>query len=61
MNSNKNLTFDEFCKYINVGRNTGYKLLSSGQIKAGKIGKKWIIQKKEVDKFLYKGGTKNLL
>lgn len=37
MNSNKNLTFDEFCKYINVGRNTGYKLLSSGQIKAGKI------------------------
>lgn len=28
------------------------KLLSSGQIKACKIKKKWVIHKKEVDKFI---------
>ena len=54
MNSKKTLTFDEFCKYLNVGRNSGYKLLSSGKVKACKVGRKWVIQKKEINKFLNK-------
>lgn len=52
MRNNKTMTFDEFCKYLKIGRNNGYKLLSSGQVKACKIGKKWVIRKKEVDKFI---------
>lgn len=52
MNNNKIMNFDEFCKYLNIGRNNGYKLLSSGQVKACKVGRKWVIHKKEVNKFL---------
>lgn len=54
MNDNQIMTFNEFCKYLKIGRNNGYKLLSSGQVKACKIGRKWIIQKKEINKFLKK-------
>lgn len=52
MKNNKTMTFDEFCKYLKIGRNKGYKLLSSGKVKACKIGRKWMIQKKEVNKFI---------
>ena len=58
MNSKKTMDFDEFCKYLNIGKNNGYKLLSSGQVKSCKIGRKWVIQKKEVDKFLKKVSSK---
>lgn len=58
MNSKKTMDSDEFCKYLNIGKNNGYKLLSSGQVKACKIGRKWVIQKKEVDKFLKKVSSK---
>jgi len=52
------MNFDEFCQYLNIGRNNGYKLLSSGHVKACKIGRKWVIQKKEVNKFLKKFSDK---
>lgn len=58
MNNNKIMNFDEFCKYLNIGRNNGYKLLSSGQVKACKVGRKWVIQKKDVNKFLKENGNK---
>lgn len=61
MDNSKNLTFDGLCKYLHVGRNTGYKLLASGQIKACKVGKKWVIQKREIDKFLDNHKKKNIL
>ncbi len=52
MSNNKLLSFEEFCHYLHIGRNSGYKLLSSGIINASKVNRKWIIEKKEVNKFL---------
>lgn len=52
MNKNKVLTFEEFCDYLHVGKNSGYKLLSSGTVNASKVGGKWIIKKKDVNRFL---------
>lgn len=45
-------SFEEFIKYLHIGRTKGYELLKSGKIKGKKVGKKWIICKSEVDKFL---------
>ena len=33
------LSVDDLCQALNIGRNTAYKLLNSGDIKSLKIGK----------------------
>ena len=37
------LTVDQLCESLQIGKNTAYELLSSGQIKAIKIGNIWKI------------------
>lgn len=46
------LTFDEFIDVLKIGRNTGYKLLNSGEIQARRLGKQWRISKTAVINWL---------
>ena len=46
------LTIDELCSVLMIGRNTAYRLLNSGAIKAFRIGRCWKIPKTAVDEFL---------
>lgn len=46
------MTMDEFCDQLNIGKNTAYKLLNSGQIHAFRIGRQWKIPKNAVEEFV---------
>jgi excisionase family DNA binding protein len=44
------LSIDETCKLLGTSRMTIYRQIKSGNIKAGKIGRRTIIQRTEIDK-----------
>lgn len=46
-------TIPEACAMIRVGRTKFYQLLNAGEIKAVKIGKKTLIQDKELENWIY--------
>ena len=46
------LNIDQFCELLDIGKNTGYKLLKNGTIKGFMIGKVWKIPAKSVEEFI---------
>ncbi len=46
------LSVKQLCEILDIGKNTAYRLLQSGEIKSIKIGKVYKIPKKEVHKYL---------
>ena len=42
------LTVEELMELLNIGKNTAYSLLESGEIKAFRIGRMWKIPRKSV-------------
>ncbi len=46
------LSINEFCEFANVGRTYAYQLINQHTIKAVKLGKKTLIPKTELDKWL---------
>lgn len=42
------LTVEEMMEILNVGKNTAYQLLESGEIKAFRIGRLWKIPRKSI-------------
>jgi excisionase family DNA binding protein len=42
------LTIPEFCAQVNVGRTNAYRLINEGQVKAVKLGKKTLIPRTEM-------------
>lgn len=42
------VSIEEFMELLHIGKNTAYKLLDSGAVKAFKIGNKWKIPKAEI-------------
>ncbi|MBE7054511.1 MAG: helix-turn-helix domain-containing protein [Ruminococcaceae bacterium] len=46
------LSVKQLCEILDIGKNTAYKLLQSGEIKSIKIGKVYKIQKKCLKDFL---------
>lgn len=57
---NEIMRFEEVMEFLNIGKNTLYKLLNNGEINAFKIGKVWKIPKKSVDDYITKKVQKNL-
>lgn len=57
---NEIMRFEEVMEFLNVGKNTLYTLLNSGEINAFKIGKVWKIPRKSVDDYIAKKVQKNL-
>ncbi len=47
------ISLDELCDYLNIGKNTAYKLLNSGAIKAWKIGRIWKIPHRAVQDYIF--------
>lgn len=48
------LTPEEVMEQLDKGKNTMYKLLASGDLKAFRVGRKWKIPRKEVDSYIDK-------
>lgn len=46
------LSIESLCELLNIGRNTAYRLLSSGEIKAFRIGRNWKIPRDAVQEFI---------
>lgn len=44
----------EVCSYLNIGRNTMYKLLQDGQLSAFRIGNRWKIPESSINDFISK-------
>jgi len=51
---NEIMKFDEVMEFLNIGKNTLYRLLNNGEISAFKIGKVWKIPKKSVEEYVNK-------
>lgn len=50
--NNEIMQFEEVMEYLNIGKNTLYGLLKSGELNAFKIGKVWKIPRKSVDAYI---------
>ncbi len=46
------LSVEELCEILSIGKNTAYRLLQSGEIKAKRIGRVYKIPKESVRKYL---------
>ncbi len=57
---NEIMRFEEVMEFLNVGKNTLYTLLNSGEINAFKIGKVWKIPKKSVEEYVNRKVQKDL-
>lgn len=51
-NSYDVLTTYEVMDYLNIGKNSLYKLLNSGKLKGFRIGKTWKIPRKALEKYI---------
>ncbi|MDE6425129.1 MAG: helix-turn-helix domain-containing protein [Ruminococcus sp.] len=51
---NEIITIEELMKLLNIGKNTAYKLLESGEIRAFILGNKWKIPRNSVSEYINK-------
>lgn len=54
MDNNDILKIEDVMEYLNIGKNTIYGLLQSGELKAFRIGKLWKIPRKAVEEYVEK-------
>ena len=47
------LTTKEACRYLKISRPTYLKYITTGKIKAKKVGRGWKVLKTELEKFLF--------
>ena len=60
MDHNEIMQIEEVMEYLNIGKNTMYGLLKSGELNAFKIGKVWKIPRKSVEEYVEKELKKNV-
>lgn len=51
------LTVDDMSKYLSVTKDTIYKWIDNRNMPAHKVGRKWMFQKHEVDKWVKSGNA----
>lgn len=51
MNSNL-LSIDDICAELSIGKNTAYSLIKRKKIKAAKIGRRYLTNRAELDKYI---------
>ena len=59
MENNDIMKLEEVMQYPDIGKNTLYGLLKSGELDAFKIGKVWKIPKKSVEEYVNKSLQSN--
>ncbi|MCM1500601.1 MAG: helix-turn-helix domain-containing protein [Clostridium sp.] len=47
------ISIEDLCTILSIGYNTAYQLLSSGEIKAFKIGRIWKIPRVAVEEYIF--------
>ena len=52
------LTVDQLCEAFQIGKNTAYDLLNSGQIKAIKMGHMWKVPKRSLIDYVIRENRK---
>ena len=52
------LTIEELMELLYIGKNTAYKLLKSGEIKAFRIGKVWKIPRESLNEYILRKTAK---
>lgn len=48
------ITVEDLMELLNIGKNTAYSLLESGEVKAFRIGRMWKIPRKSVYEYINK-------
>lgn len=48
------LSVDDICKELNIGKTKAYQLIKDKKIKSGKVGKKIVIRKQDLDSYINK-------
>ena len=48
------ITIEELCEVLMIGKNAAYRLLSSGEIKSFRLGRKWKIPRASIDAYIRK-------
>ena len=51
MNGNL-LSVEDICRELNIGRNTAYSLIKGKRIKAAKVGRRYLTNRAEIDRFI---------
>ena len=46
------ITVEELCEELMIGKNTAYKLLTSGELKGFRIGRIWKIPRESLNRYL---------
>ena len=46
------LTVDDLCNELGIGKNTGYNLIKKNIIKSKKIGKRYLVHRSELGKYI---------
>ena len=59
MDKNDFMKLEEVMEYLDIGKNSMYKLLGSGELSAFKIGKVWKIPKASVEDYVRRKIEKN--
>ena len=59
MDKNDFMKLEEVMEYLDIGKNSMYKLLGSGELSAFKIGKVWKIPKASVEDYVKRQIEKN--
>lgn len=59
MENNEIMQIEKVMEYLNIGKNTMYGLLKSGELNAFKIGKVWKIPKASVEDYVRRKIEKN--
>ena len=57
---NEIMKFEEVMEFLNIGKNTLYILLNSGEIQAFRIGRVWKIPRKSVETYIERKIRKNV-
>ena len=47
------ITLEELCEELMIGKNTAYKLLTSGELKGFRIGRIWKIPRESLNRYLF--------
>ena len=46
------LTVEQLCRILQIGKNTAYKLIQTGEIKGFRVGRSWKIPRDSIDEYL---------
>ena len=55
MNSDKWLTVNEICEYLQVSNETIYSWIEKSEMPAHRVGRRWMFKQVEVDKWVHAG------